>query len=231
MIADNGDRFARVAIGNTGLPYNPDIPPKVVEEIISFRNSEKKLTLFSMMKEIRKMNGIGGKNHDGARRFAYWQKYTWQTPDVPAGIISSSQMEKRNPLIVALELFTGAIGLRKISPFRTQLSTIYEAPFPSPEYKMAVRAMPTQVPSMPDQSLEAQKKAWDFFETFEKPFLCVGAGNDPITVGFEKPWLAKVPGTKGQPHATIGGGHFFQWAKAEELANILSDFILKNSAD
>ena len=184
-----------------------------------------------MMKEMKKMNGIGGKSSDGARLFAYWQKYTWQTPDVPAGIISSSQMEKRNPLAVGLELFMGAIGLRKISPFRTQLSTIYEAPFPSPEYKMAVRAMPTQVPTIPDPSLEAQKKAWGFFETFEKPFLCVGAGNDPITNGFEKPWLAKVPGTKGQPHATIGGGHFFQWTKADELSKVLANFIFKNSSD
>ena len=231
MVADNGDRFARVAIGNTGLPYNPGVPPEVVEEVIAFRNSKKRLTLFSMMKELKKMNGLGGKRHDGARLFAYWQKYTWQTPDVPAGIISSSQMETRSPLAVALELFIGAVGLRKISPFRTQLSTIYEAPFPSPKYKMAVRAMPTQVPIMPDRSLEAQKKAWEFFEQFEKPFLCVGAGNDPITNGFEKPWLAKVPGTKGQPHATIGGGHFFQWKKAEKLSQILADFIFKNSAD
>ena len=231
MVADNGDRFARVAMGNTGLPYNPNVPESVVEEIKAFRDSPKKLTLFSMMTEVRKMNGLGGKAHDGARLFAYWQKYTWQTRDVPAGIIASTQMEKRNQLSVALELFLGAIGLRKISPFRTSLSTIYEAPFPNPEYKMAVRAMPTQVPSIPDQSLAAQKKAWTFFEQFEKPFLCVGAGNDPVTNGFEKQWLAKVPGSKGQPHQMIGGGHFFQWAKAEKLSAILADFILRNSAD
>jgi len=243
MVADNGDRFDRVAIGNTGLPYNPDVPQTVVEEVNAFRNSPQKLNLFSMMRQVRKMNGLGSKTpspadtsqtHDpyaSVRLFAYWQKYTWQTRDVPAGIISSSQMEKRNPLAMGLELLMGAIGLRGISPFRTQLSKVYEAPFPNPDYKMAVRAMPTQVPSMPDQSLAAQKKAWDFFEQFEKPFLCVGAGNDPITNGFEKLWLAKVPGSKGQPHQMIGGGHFFQWSKAETLSAILADFIDKNSAD
>ena len=231
MVADNGDRFARVAIGNTGLPYNPNVPESVVEEIKAFRNSAKKLTLFSMMAQVRKMNGLGDKAHEGTRQFAYWQKYTWQTRDVPAGIIASSQMERRNKLSVALELLMGAIGLRRISPFRTSLSTIYEAPFPSPDYKMAVRAMPTQVPSLPDQSLAAQKKAWAFFTQFEKPFLCVGAGDDPVTNGFEKQWLTKVPGSKGQPHQMIGGGHFFQWPKAEKLSAILADFILRNSAD
>ena len=93
---------------------------------------------------------------------------------------------------------------------------------------MAVRAMPSQVPSIPDRSLEAQKKAWDFFSKFEKPFLCVGAGDDPVTNGFEKLFLAKVPGTKNQPHTMIGGGHFFQWTKAEKLSEILATFIKAN---
>ena len=84
------------------------------------------------------------------------------------------------------------------------------------------------VPTIPDQSLEAQKKAWEFFAKFKKPFLCVGAGNDPVTDGFEKQWLKKVPGTSGQPHTNIGGGHFFQWQKAEELSGKLADFIRAN---
>ena len=67
-----------------------------------------------------------------------------------------------------------------------------------------------------------------FFEKFEKPFLCVGAGDDPVTNGFEKPWLEKVPGTKGQPHANIGGGHFLQWARAKELSELLVDFVKTN---
>jgi haloalkane dehalogenase len=46
---------------------------------------------------------------------------------------------------------------------------------------MAVRAMPSQVPLIPDESLGAQLAAWEFFCNFKKPFLCVGAGNDPVT--------------------------------------------------
>jgi len=41
--------------------------------------------------------------------------------------------------------------------------------------------------------------------------------------------LAKVPGTKNQPHTMIGGGHFFQWSQAEKLSSLLADFIKQNS--
>ena len=198
MVADNGDRFDRVAIGNTSLPYNPDVPQSVINRVKAFRASPIKLNLFSMMKQLSKMKGIS--KDSGVDQFAYWQKYTWENPDVPAGIIASSMMERRNKLSIMLELFTGYIGLRDISPFRTQLTKAYEAPFPTPAYKMATRAMPSQVPTIPDQSLEAQKKAWEFFAKFKKPFLCVGAGNDPVTDGFEKQWLKKVPGTLSLIH-------------------------------
>ena len=226
MVADNGDRFDRVAMGNTGLPYSPNVPQEIVDEILAFRAGPEKITMASMSKEVSKMNGFGGADpYLGIRKFAYWQKYTWDTINPPAGIIASSMMETRNKLAVALELAMVNLGLSNISPFGSSISKAFEAPFPSAAFKMAVRAMPSQVPSIPDRSLEAQKKAWDFFSEFEKPFLCVGAGDDPVTNGFEKQFLDKVPGTKGQPHEMIGGGHFFQWTKAEKLSQVLSDFI------
>ena len=227
MVADNNDRFDRVAIGNTGLPYNPDASESLIARINAFRASPLKLNLYSMMRQVSKMDGVKGES--GVDQFAYWQKYTWETENLPVGIIASSMMEPRNKLALALELFTGYIGLRKISPFRTSLSKAMEAPFPTPAYKMATRAMPSQVPTIPDQSLQAQKKAWDFFKKFDKPFICIGAGNDPVTNGFEKQWLKNVPGTKGQAHTTIGGGHFFQWTKAEKLSQLLAEFIHANS--
>lgn len=227
MVADNNDRFDRVAIGNTGLPYNPDASESLIARIKAFRASPLKLNLYSMMRQVSKMDGVKGES--GVDQFAYWQKYTWETENLPVGIIASSMMEPRNKLALALELLTGYIGLRKISPFRTSLSKAMEAPFPTPAYKMATRAMPSQVPTIPDQSLQAQKKAWDFFKKFDKPFICIGAGNDPVTNGFEKQWLKNVPGTKGQAHTTIGGGHFFQWTKAEKLSQLLAEFIHTNS--
>ena len=225
MIVDNPDRFDRVAIGNTGLPYNPHVPEELVREVKAFREGPTKLNLFSMSKVLNKMDNS---EDSSALKFAHWQKYTWDNADLPAGVLASSTMENRNRIGIALELLFSKIGLAKLSFFSTDLSRALEAPFPGVEYKMGIRAMPSHVPSIPDQSLEAQKKAWEFFEKFEKPFLCVGAGDDPVTNGFEKPWLEKVPGTKGQPHANIGGGHFLQWARAKELSELLVDFIKTN---
>jgi haloalkane dehalogenase len=226
VVADNSDRFVKVAMGNTGLPYSPDVPEKVVDEVLAFRASAQVITMASMTKQIRKMDGFGGEDrYAGIRKFAYWQKYTWDTVNPPAGIIASSMMEKRSKWQIAAELFCVKLRLNKLLPFSSDISRAFEAPFPSPAYKMAVRAMPSQVPSIPDQSLDAQKKAWDFFSNFDKPFLCVGAGDDPVTNGFEKIFLAKVPGTKGQSHEMIGGGHFFQWTKAEKLSDVLANFI------
>ena len=36
MVADNNDRFDRVAIGNTGLPYNPDASESLIAESTHF---------------------------------------------------------------------------------------------------------------------------------------------------------------------------------------------------
>jgi len=88
---------------------------------------------------------------------------------------------------------------------------------------MGPRAMPSQVPMIPDQSLDAQKKAREFFKTSEKPFLAVFAGNDPVTNGAEKDVLKMAPNAISAPH--IGGGHFFQWTKPKQLSKVLVDFI------
>ncbi len=57
----------------------------------------------------------------------------------------------------------------------TPLGRAYEAPFPDPHYKMGPRAMPRQVPTLPtDPSLEAQKKAWEFFcSSISRSFACL----------------------------------------------------------
>jgi haloalkane dehalogenase len=115
------------------------------------------------------------------------------------------------------------LGLSKISPYISDLMRAYDAPFPSAPYKMGCRAMPSHVPIIPDQSLDAQRKAREFFSTTNKPFLSVFAGNDPVTNAMEEDVLSMVPNAIKAPH--IGGGHFFQWTKPKELSKVLIDFI------
>ena len=103
----------------------------------------------------------------------------------------------------------------------------YDAPFPDDTYKAGARQFPTLVPtSLDDPAAPANRRAWEVLERWEKPFLCAFSDGDPITKGGDRAFQARVPGTKGMPHTTIvGGGHFLQEDKGEELANVIVDFI------
>lgn len=220
MIAQDPDRFIKVAMGNTGLPYNPDVPQDVIDEVKVFRASDTKLNLFSMAKEVGKMDK--GVAHMSLK-FMYWQKFCWDTENPPVGILNSFQMEDRAKLSIAVQYFFQKLGLEEYSPCNSALSKAYEAPFPDASYKMGVRAMPSHVPSIPDESLEAQRIAREFFRTSSKPFLSVFAGDDPVTNGIEADVLEMAPNAQSAAH--IGGGHFYQWTRAEKLSAILASFI------
>jgi len=228
MVAQDPDRFIKISAGNTGLPYNPDVPKEVINEIKAFRESDKKLTMMEMAKQIRQMDGKSlseersWKTHP-ALKFMYWQKFCWDTENLPIGLVNSFSMEKRSKISLSTEYFFNQIGIGHLSPFSSDLVKAYDAPFPDPSYKMGPRAMPSQVPIIPDASLEAQRLAREFFGRSKKPFLSVFAGNDPVTNGMEKDVLRMAPNAISAPH--IGGGHFYQWSRAEKLSDILQSFI------
>ena len=220
MVAREPERFTKVSMGNTGLPYNPEAPEEVIEEIRAFRESNLKLTPFSMAKQVREMDS--GKTHPGLK-FMYWQKFCWDTVDLPTGFMMSQQMGKNSIISTILNYIFVMLSISGSSPFKSDLAKAYDAPFPDPSYKMGPRAMPSHVPIIPDQSLEEQKKARDFFGTWQKPFLSVFAGDDPVTNGIEQDVLEMCPNAKSAPH--IGGGHFYQWTRPKELSEILINFI------
>ena len=221
MVAADPDRFLKIAMGNTGLPYNPNTPQQVIDEVKAFKKSNKKITLFKLDNEINKMDG----DRHPATKFMYWQKFTWDTKNIPIGMINEMQMEKtfQSRFATLVHYLFQIIGLEKISPFYTDLMKAYEAPFPDPSYKMGPRAMPSHVPIIPDQSLEAQKEARAFFKTSDKPFLSIFAGDDPVTNGIEKDVLKMAPNAISAPQ--IGGGHFFQWTRPKQLSKVIVNFI------
>ncbi len=222
LIVDQPDRFSRVIISNTGLPYRPEVSDQIIQQVKDFRDNAKTPTLVEMGQKLRTSD------QDEGLSFAYWQKYCWETQDMPIGFMMSSFLERnRSKWQLILDLLFINCGLKNFSPFRTELGKAYEAPFPSKTYKIGPRAMPSQVPTLSnDPSLEAQKKAWEFYETFEKPFLCAFSDNDPVTKGSDSKFIKVVPGAKEQSHTTVKqGGHFIQEEKPEEISEIIINFI------
>lgn len=224
IIVDQPDRYDRVVISNTGLPYNPDMPPETLQRIKDFWENTSTPSLMEMSK------GLQNVPNEQGLAFAYWQKFCWETEDVPVGFMLSTSVESVSPLKQAWAMMKFRFGL---GPLRgsSDVAKAYEAPFPDTSYKMGVRAMPSQVPTRSDDpSLEAQRKAWEFFESFDKPFLCAFADNDPVTKGGDAVFIEKVPGAKGQPHTTIpGGGHFIQENRPAEVVKVIVDFIQSTS--
>ena len=88
---------------------------------------------------------------------------------------------------------------------------------------MGPRAMPSQVPIIPDQSLEEQRKAREFFRDWDKPFLSVFAGDDPVTKWNRARCFKYV--SKCKKCTPYRRGHFFQWTRSQKLSEILIDFI------
>lgn len=86
----------------------------------------------------------------------------------------------------------------------------YDAPFPDSSFKAGARIFPSFVPLGPNIAVPDQKKAWAVLDRFDKPFVCAFSDGDPITRGGEARFIGRVPGTAGQLHRTLKGGHFIQ---------------------
>jgi haloalkane dehalogenase len=103
----------------------------------------------------------------------------------------------------------------------------YEAPFPGEEFKAGPRAMPSLVPTSPDDPASAANRAaWERLSAWQKPFLVAFSDRDPIT-GAMAPILKRVvPGAAGLDHPVISGaGHFLQEDAGERLGAVIAGFI------
>ncbi|MDP7258075.1 MAG: haloalkane dehalogenase, partial [Acidimicrobiales bacterium] len=166
LVADQPDRYERVAIANTALP-----------------------------------TGEGW-----TEAFVAWQKFSQDSPTFPIGKIVNGGCATDLPV---------------------EVIAAYDAPFPDDSYKAGARIFPSLVPiAADDPEVSANKAAWKVLEQFEKPFLVAFSDLDPVTNGSDAPFLARVPGTQGQPHTTIEGAHhFLQEDQGPVLAALLADFM------
>lgn len=115
-----------------------------------------------------------------------------------------------------------------VRPMADDVRAAYDAPFPEERAKAGARAMPTLVPTRPDDpASEANRAAWEMLATSQLPFLLAFSDSDPIT-GAMAPILRKLlPGTRGLEHPTIeNAGHFLQEDAGAELGRVVADFML-----
>jgi len=122
-------------------------------------------------------------------------------------------------------------GILNVGTKRTLTSrerAAYDAPFPSASFQAGARAFPALVPaSTTDPASAANIAAWEVFSRWEKPFLLAFSDGDPITRGGDRYVSARVPGTKGQPHVTLRGGHFLQEDSPTEFATAVNELIAR----
>ena len=166
MVVDHPDRFARVVVGNTGLPLNADLEQDIIDKVMAFRQDGQRLSFRDMAFALSRLGGVADEPDTFPMGFAHWQKFCWNTVDIPAGFLMEMMINRPGAWKVAPRVLLNqrlGIALRPIPP----LGRAYAAPFPDAPYKMGPRAMPSQGPTLPTEpSLDAQKQAWEFFLQF-----------------------------------------------------------------
>jgi len=110
------------------------------------------------------------------------------------------------------------------APLSTSAKAAYAAPFPDESFKAAPRAMPSLVPTRPDDpASDANRLAWRRLGEWDKPFLVAFSDSDPITSAMG-PVLARV--VPGAAVATVpGAGHFLQEDAPAPLAEAIAAFV------
>lgn len=112
-------------------------------------------------------------------------------------------------------------------PLAEQVLAAYDAPYPDETFKAGARIFPALVPaSLEDPSSRANVDAWQFFQSWTKPFSCAFSDQDPVTRNGEWAFRRTVPGAQESLHTTISGaGHFLQEDRGPELAAFVNAVI------
>jgi haloalkane dehalogenase len=106
----------------------------------------------------------------------------------------------------------------------------YDAPFPDESYKEGARQFPKLVPVTPEHASVAENiEAWKVLERFDKPVVTAFSDGDAVTRGGEAVFQSRMPGAKGQPHATLHGGHFVQEDCPDEIVAIIDAMIRRRA--
>ncbi len=103
----------------------------------------------------------------------------------------------------------------------------YDAPFPDDSYSAGPRAMPSLIPTTPDDpAAPANRSAWAALCASETPMLVAFSDSDPITGAMSPIFQREMRGAQGIEHPVIhDAGHFLQEDAGEDLAGHIADFL------
>ncbi len=112
-------------------------------------------------------------------------------------------------------------------PMNDAVRAGYDAPFPDDTYCAGPRAMPSLVPTAPDDpATPANRSAWATLCASETPMLVAFSDGDPITGAMGPILQREMRGAQGRQHPVIGdAGHFLQEDAGEELAGHIVEFL------
>lgn len=116
-------------------------------------------------------------------------------------------------------------GCRK--PMGDAVRAGYDAPFPDDSYCVGPRAMPSLIPTTPeDPAAPANRAAWAALCASETPMLVAFSDGDPITGAMGPIFQREMRGARGRAHPVIhDAGHFLQEDAGEELARHIVEFL------
>lgn len=119
-----------------------------------------------------------------------------------------------------------------LSELTAEALAAYDAPFPDQSYLAGVRAMPTLVPTTPDDpATGANRAAWTELSRWDRPFLVAFSDQDPITAAMAPVLRSLVPGAAGIDHPVIeAAGHFLQEDAGERLGTVVAEFVRSTAA-
>ena len=129
---------------------------------------------------------------------------------------------QRSPDIVP-SFFVDAVA----GPLPADVLAAYDAPFPDRSYKAGLRHTIALIPlTRNDPGAAIGRATMAVLEQWRRPFLTAYSDDDPATRGWDGVFQKRVPGARGQDHATIAGaGHFVQEQRGEELGRIVARFV------
>jgi haloalkane dehalogenase len=135
VVAENEARFARVCIGNTGLPDAKGVPMELAPKMHAYYESIDVPTAEGLGQHfVENTNGMG---------FLHWVKFAAEATD----FVVSKIVKDTSPVGIA-----------------DDEAAAFDAPFPSDEYMAGARKFPSLVPIIPDNpAIPANKAAWDVF--------------------------------------------------------------------